>query len=36
MNIKFNYPFKTRSDFLQDVVKRLIKRILQLGMTKMI
>ena len=34
MNIKFNYPFKARSDFLEDVVKRLIKRRLQLGMTQ--
>ena len=34
MNIKFNYPFKARSDFLEDVVKRLIKRRLQLGITQ--
>ncbi len=34
MNIKFDYPFKARSDFLEDIVKLLIKRRLQLRMTQ--
>jgi len=34
MNIKFDYPFKARSDFLEDVVKLLIRRRLQLRITQ--
>ena len=34
MNMNFNYPFKTRKDFLKDVVVLLVKRRLQLGITQ--
>lgn len=34
MNMNFNYPNKTRDDFLKDVVKQLIKRRKELGVTQ--
>jgi len=34
MNIKFNYPFKTREDFLKDVVQPLVDRRKQLHLTQ--
>lgn len=34
MNMKFNYPYKSRSDFLKDVVKLLIERRVELGITQ--
>lgn len=34
MNMNFNYPFKTRNDFLMEVVTLLIKRRLELGITQ--
>lgn len=34
MNMKFNYPYKTRNDFLKDVVTQLIKRRKELGITQ--
>jgi len=34
MNINFDYPFKSRDDFLKDVVKSLIDRRKELGLTQ--
>ena len=34
MNMNFDYPFKTREDFLKEVVKLLVQRRLQLGITQ--
>ena len=34
MNMHFNYPFKTREDFLKEIVTLLVKRRLQLGITQ--
>lgn len=34
MTIKFHYPHKTRSDYLGGLVRTLIKRRLELGMTQ--
>lgn len=34
MTIKFNYPHKTRTDFLKEVVLLLIARRLELGITQ--
>ena len=34
MTMKFNYPNKTRTDFLKDVVLLLIARRLELGITQ--
>ncbi|GAB5476321.1 MAG: hypothetical protein Mars2KO_44200 [Maribacter sp.] len=34
MNMNFNYPFKTRNDFLREVVKLLVQRRLELGVTQ--
>lgn len=34
MNMNFDYPYKTRDDFLMDVVKQLIERRSELGITQ--
>lgn len=34
MHMKFDYPQKTRTDFLQDVVKQLVKQRHKLGITQ--
>lgn len=34
MNKKFIYPPKTRTDFLHDIVKAMVKRRIELGMTQ--
>lgn len=34
MTIKFDYPYKTRSDYLETLVKALVRRRKQLGITQ--
>lgn len=34
MNMNFDYPLKTRTDFLKEVVALLVQRRLQLGITQ--
>jgi len=34
MNKQFTYPSKTREDFLHDIVKAMVKRRMDLGMTQ--